>query len=221
MDLVRRLGLSRDGDPEDDLDAMLASLAGMPGKAGDQLRENWRAEPPFGGRPVQFVDVFPNTPDGKVHLCPPALDLEAPLGLYGYQDDPGTDQHPLALISPASDRTISSTLGELPRPDVRLEIHPADADTRHIEDDDEVRVFNRQGEVRLKARVTPLVRSGTVSIPKGVWRRHTSNGWTSNVLVPDTLTDLGGGACFNDARVNVEKAEASPQLPPRTSRDGG
>jgi len=210
MDLVRRLGLSRDGDPEDDLDAMLASLAGMPGKAGDQLRENWRAEPPFGGRPVQFVDVFPNTPDGKVHLCPPALDLEAPLGLYGYQDDPGTDQHPLALISPASDRTISSTLGELPRPDVRLEIHPADADTRHIEDDDEVRVFNRQGEVRLKARVTPLVRSGTVSIPKGVWRRHTSNGWTSNVLVPDTLTDLGGGACFNDARVNVEKAEASP-----------
>jgi hypothetical protein len=24
------------------------------------------------------------------------------------------------------------------------------------------------------------------------------------VLVPDTLTDIGGGACFNDARVQVE-----------------
>jgi hypothetical protein len=23
--------------------------------------------------------------------------------------------------------------------------------------------------------------------------------------VPDTLTDLGGGACFNDARVQIEK----------------
>jgi len=66
-------------------------------------------------------------------------------------------------------------------------------------------VFNSQGEVRLRARVTALVRPGTVSMPKGIWRRHTSNGWTSNVLVPDSLTDLGGGACFNDARVNVEK----------------
>ena len=36
---------------------------------------------------------------------------------------------------------------------------------------------------------------GVVShMPKGVWRRHTVNGWTSNALVPDTLTDLGGGA---------------------------
>jgi hypothetical protein len=25
--------------------------------------------------------------------------------------------------------------------------------------------------------------------------------------VPDTLSDLGGGACFNDARVQVEKSQ--------------
>ncbi|MDH4064938.1 MAG: molybdopterin-dependent oxidoreductase, partial [Acidobacteriota bacterium] len=207
MDLVRRLGLARDDDPEDDLDAMLATLAGVPPTIGDQIRENGRAEPPFGGRPVQFVDVFPQTPDRKVHLCPPALDAEAPLGLYGYQGDPGSDRFPLALISPGSDRTISSTLGELPRPDVRLEVHPTDAETRGIEDGDDVRVFNEQGEVHVKARVTPLVRPGTVSMPKGVWRRHTSNGWTSNVLAPDALADLGGGACFNDARVNVAKRD--------------
>ena len=42
-------------------------------------------------------------------------------------------------------------------------------------------------------------------MPKGVWRRHTANGYTSNALTPDSLTDLGGGACFNDARVQVEK----------------
>jgi anaerobic selenocysteine-containing dehydrogenase len=55
-------------------------------------------------------------------------------------------------------------------------------------------------------KVTGLVRPGTVAFPKGVWRRHTGNGLTSNALVPDTLTDLGGGACFNDARVQVERA---------------
>ena len=41
---------------------------------------------------------------------------------------------------------------------------------------------------------------------EGIWRKHTANGFTGNALVPDTLTDLGGGACFNDARVQVERA---------------
>lgn len=205
MDLVRRLNLSRDDDPSDDLDTMLASLAGMPDAIGDELRAAWQATPPFGGRPVQFRDVFPRTADRKVHLCPEALDREAPRGLYGYQEDPGNERFPLALISPASERTISSTLGELSRPDVVVEMNPADAEARAIDDRNDVRVFNSQGEVRVRARVTALVRPGTVSIPKGIWRRHTSNGWTSNVLVPESLTDLGGGACFNDARVNVEK----------------
>jgi anaerobic selenocysteine-containing dehydrogenase len=207
MDLVRRMGLGRDGDPEDDIDAMLTSLAGLPVDIADELREHSRATPPYGGRPVQFVDVMPKTADAKVHLCPESLDAEAPLGLYGYQADPGTERYPLALISPASERTVSSTLGELSRPDVIVEINPADAEVRHIEDRDEVRIFNELGEVRLKARVTHLVRPGTISMPKGVWRRHTSNGWTSNVLVPDTLTDLGAGACFNDARVDMAKVE--------------
>jgi anaerobic selenocysteine-containing dehydrogenase len=205
LDLVRRLGLSRDGDPDDDLDAMLASLAGMPASIGEELRETWKAAPPHGGRPIQFVDVFPKTPDGKVHLCPPALDEEAPLGLYAYQADPGTERFPFALISPASERTVSSTLGELARPDVVVDINPQDAAPQQIEDGDKVRLFNDQGEVHVRARVSPLVRPGTLSMPKGVWRRHTINGWTSNVLVPDTLTDLGGGACFNDARVNMVK----------------
>jgi len=43
-----------------------------------------------------------------------------------------------------------------------------------------------------------------VSLPKGLWRRSTYNGSTANALAPDSLTDLGDGACFNDARVQVE-----------------
>jgi anaerobic selenocysteine-containing dehydrogenase len=208
MDLVRRLGLSRSGDPDDDLDAMLQSLSGLPLPLGDEIRAAWKATPPFGGRPVQFVDVFPNTPDRKVHLCPPHLDQQAPRGLYGYQPDPAPARYPLALISPASERTVSSTLGELDRQDVVLQVNPADAASRGIDDGDEVRVVNDLGEVRVRARVTPAVRQGTVSMPKGAWRRHTLNGWTANTLVADALTDLGGGACFNDARVDVERLSA-------------
>ena len=207
MDLARRLDLTIDGDPTDDLEAMLSVLGNLPQQVGDGLRDRWKAEPPYGGRPVQFVDVFPKTQDRKVHLFPPELDKQAPLGLYGYQPDPATDEFPLVLISPASDRTISSTLGELPRPEVRLEMHPDDAAKRGIEEGDSLRVWNALGEMQIKAHLTPLVKAGIVTMPKGVWRRNTANGYTSNALTPDTLTDLGGGACFNDARVEVRKIE--------------
>ena len=208
MDLARRLDLTVEGDPEDDLEAMLSVLANLPQPVADDLRENWKARAPHGGRPVQFVDVFPKTPDQKIDLFPQALDKQAPMGLYGYQPDPATADYPLALISPASERTISSTMGELSRPDVRLEMNPDDADARGIDEGDAIRVFNAQGEMRVNARVSPLIKRGTVAFPKGVWRRNTANGFTSNALTPDTLADLGGGACFNDARVDVQKIEA-------------
>jgi anaerobic selenocysteine-containing dehydrogenase len=206
-ELLRMTGVAQPSDPTDDLETMFQVLDGLPEPHGAELREKWVAAPPHDGRPVQFVDVFPRTADRKAHLFPEALHQQAPLGLYGFQADPGTAEYPLALISPASERTISSTLGELERPRVRLDVHPEDAADRGIEDGDAIRIFNTLGEVRVHARVTPLVRRGTVSMPKGVWRRHTTNGLTSNALVPDSLTDLGGGACFNDARVQVERLE--------------
>ena len=206
MDLSRRLDLTVDGDPADDLEAMLGVLGELPQKVGDDLRDRWTAEPPHGGRPIQFVDVFPKTADRKVNLFPPELDTQAPFGLYGYQPDPATTEFPLALISPASERTISSTLGELSRPEVRLELNPEDAGTRGIKDGDSIRVWNALGEMRINASVSPLIKRGIVAVPKGLWRRNTKNGYTSNAMVPDSLADLGGGACFNDARVQVEKA---------------
>lgn len=206
-DLLTRLDVRRDEDPSEDFELMLEMLSRLPEPHGDEIRDTGRAIPPFEGRPVQFVDVFPRTPNRKIQLCPETLDRQAPLGLYGYQPDPATDEFPLALISPASERTVSSTMGELPRPTITLDMHPDDAETRGIEDGDTVRMFNERGEVRLAVKVTPLVRVGTVSTPKGVWRRHTLNGLTSNTLVPDTLADLGGGACFNDARVQVERVD--------------
>lgn len=209
-DLLRYLDLSMGDEAEGELESMLGILRTLPDAHRERLQNDWMAAAPFGGRPVQFVDVQPRTSDGKVDLCPQALDCQAPAGLYSYQPDPATHTYPLALISPASDRTISSTLGELPRPAVTIELHPDDARTRGIAEGDAVRVFNILGEVQLTATVSPLGRPGTVSIPKGVWRRHTANGLTANALVPDTLSDLGGGACFNDARVQVERLSPVP-----------
>jgi anaerobic selenocysteine-containing dehydrogenase len=202
-ELCARLGVLGGEEPSGELDLLVGVLGSLPGTIGDDLRAGARPAPACGTAPVQFVDAFPNTPDRKIDLFPAALEASAPPGLYRYQADPATDRHPLTLISPASERTISSTLGELPRPDVKLTMHPDDAAARGLADTDLVRVFNDLGEVHCTLAVARVVRPGTVSLPKGLWRRSTRNGFTGTVLVPDTLTDLGGGACFNDARVQV------------------
>jgi anaerobic selenocysteine-containing dehydrogenase len=202
-ELCRRLALLGEDEEATELDLVVRVLNELPGTIGPDLQAGRRPTPVFGHRPIQFVDVFPRTPDGKVDLFPAALDAQAPLGLYQFQPDPATDEYPLALISPASDRTISSTLGELPRPDARLVMHPSDAAARGLEDGDPVRVFNQLGEVHCPLKVAAIVPPGTVSLPKGLWRRSTRNGYTATALAPDTLTDIGAGACFNDARVQV------------------
>jgi len=202
-ELCARLGVLKDDEPTGELDLLVKILDRLPGTIGTDLANGVPPAPPCGTAPVQFVDTLPNTPDRKVHLFDAALEAEAPLGLYMFQADPATDAFPLTLISPASERTISSTLGELPRPDVKLLMHPADAADRGLADGDLVRIFNQLGEVHCPLQVLPTIRRGTVSLPKGLWRRSTRNGVTGTALVPDALTDLGGGACFNDARVQV------------------
>jgi anaerobic selenocysteine-containing dehydrogenase len=201
--LCARLGLLTDDEPGDELDLVVHVLGRLPDPIAGPLRAGQMPSPPCGPAPIQFVDVFPNTVDRKVDLFPAALDPETPIGLYRFQPDPATTRYPLALISPASERTISSTLGELPRPDVKLLMHPDDAEARGLADNDLVRVFNDLGEVHCHVSVAPAIRPGAVSLPKGLWRRSTRNNTTGTALVPDTLTDLGGGACFNDARVQV------------------
>ena len=204
-ELEERLGLDRPGEPRDELEMMLRVIDGLPEGAGAAVLADAPAAPPFGTAPIQFADVYPRTPDGKVHLFPEDLDREAPLGLYTYQPDPSTDRHPLALISPSSEKSISSSLYERVRRTAALTIHPDDAHVREIAEGDTVRVFNDLGTVTCHAAVSPMVRPGTVALPKGLWSRHTLNGSTANALTPDTLTDLGAGACFNDARVQVER----------------
>ena len=219
-ELLQRLDLSEPTDPNGELEEMLHVIARMPGSAADEISAQGAAIPIAEGRPIQFVDVYPRTPDRKVDLFPAYLDAQSPAGLYGYQPDPATREFPLALISPASERTISSTLSELPRPEVRLLMHPEDASARGLNDGDEVRIFNALGEVRCGLQVGTWVRPGTVVLPKGLWRKHTANGFTANALAPDSLTDLGGGACFNDARVDVRRVN-EPGFSPANGQSSG
>ena len=109
------------------------------------------------------------------------------------------------LISPALATQISSTFGQLRDAPGVLELAPDDARARGIADGDPVRIWNDHGEVRCTAKIARELRAGVCALPKGLWRKHTANGFTANALIPARFADLGGQAAYNDARVEVAK----------------
>ena len=164
-------------------------------KAGKAQRYDFPGE-----RPVQFDTVTPRTSDGKIHLTPAALG-KSPFRYQSVKDD----RFPLALISPSNNKMITSTFGEFNYPELWLTLHPEDATTRGISEGDTVRVFNALGEVHCRAKMSTDIRPGVIHMPKGAWQKSSRNGFTSTALCPSHVNEVGGGACFNDARVEVKK----------------
>jgi anaerobic selenocysteine-containing dehydrogenase len=202
-ELLRRLRLERPGDDFSPA-GMLRRTVGSE-ETARTLEAEGLVLPPCGAHPVQFVDVFPLTPDGKIQLVPEELDREGETPLYAYLPDPRSERHPLVLISPATEKLISSSLGELLTGEQPLGLHPDDARARRIAEGDTVRIWNDLGEIVTAAHLDARLRPGVVQLSKGLWSHHTRNGATANAVAPDTLTDRAGGACYNDARVEVAR----------------
>ncbi len=156
-----------------------------------------------GEEAILFGNVFPKTPSGKVELASTYLGEKYGARLPAWR--PYQSSLPLTLISPASDRRITSTFGgvagsESPPP---LEMHPEDARARGLRHGDRVRVWNDLGEIHLPLRVTEVVAKGVVATLKGTWLSTSDNGQTVSALCPAHHADISEGACFNDTRVEV------------------
>ncbi len=170
-----------------------------------------RMSSPDGAPMVLFENVFPATPSGKVELASDVLAQRwgEAARIAGWR--PSESTLPLMLISPASDKRISSTLGGLDgslRPPALL-MHPADAAARGLRSGIEVRLWNDRGEVILPLQVTDAVRPGVVSSEKGAWLSTSRTGQTISALVSAEMrADLSEGACFNDTAVEVERLAA-------------
>ena len=165
-----------------------------------------------------FDNVFPATPSGKIELRSEALaerwGAAAALPAWRPPHDPtphaveGSAAVPLMLISPASDKRISSTLGDLAvsRAVPPLLMNPKDAALRNLGPGNQVRVRNERGEVILRLIVTDAVRPGVVASEKGAWLMTSPTGQTISALVSaDLKADLAEGACFNDTAVEVSR----------------
>jgi anaerobic selenocysteine-containing dehydrogenase len=188
QDLGRRLGVADDLTEEQLASAVLATMPQAPSL--EEMKARRVVHLPS---PVQFVTALPST--GRVQFTP----------VPQHRPPPRDAALPLVLISPATTHAISSTLYESERA-ARLLMHPEDAEARGLLDGSAVRMWNPRGEVRVPLQLDAAVRPGVVVLPKGLWRHATSNGWTSNVLIPDHVDEYGRGACYHDARVEVELA---------------
>lgn len=164
---------------------------------------------------------FP-TPSGKCELYAESLAEMGfdPLPTYvppreGPTSNPEKARaYPLAFISPPAHHFLNSTFSSQPTLARResepfLTIHPADAAARGIRDGEMVRTFNDRGEFLAKARVSDDARQGVVVGLSIWWAKMCPGGRNANAVTSQELTDMGGGATFYDALVDVAPAPSA------------
>lgn len=87
-------------------------------------------------------------------------------------------------------------------PAVEVEIHPAPAAARGIEDGAKVIVKSPRGQIEAVARLTGRVPPGVVQIYQGSWLKY---GGGVNLLTPDHIPDLGLGTPYYDCLCEVQR----------------
>jgi len=173
-----------------------------------------------GARATQHNPFLPfaqgnfRTPSGKAELYNERLKAQGldPVAAFLPPDESRHGEHakafPLELLARKADNFLNSTFSNLPsiqqmeEPGL-LELNGADARARGIADGDRVRVFNKRGEIVLKARVDGAVQPGVVSAHLN-WAKLTPGNRNINVLTSEKLTDMGNSATFYSVLVEVE-----------------
>jgi anaerobic selenocysteine-containing dehydrogenase len=159
------------------------------------------------------------TPSGKAELYSKALRAQGldPVAAFV---PPTESRHgseaqafPLELLARKADNFLNSSFCNVPS--VRemeevglLEMNAADAHARGIQDGDRVRVFNRRGDMLLKARVNGTVSAGVVAARLS-WAKLSATQRTINVLTSEKLTDMGNSATFYSVLVEVELSHSA------------
>jgi anaerobic selenocysteine-containing dehydrogenase len=192
------------------LRAMLPN--GQPGLL-DTLRE--RPVDPSGLGDVAFAERRFPTPSGKVEFASaeaarvwgvdPVPDY-APLG-EGH-DSPLARKYPLQLLTCKTRDRIHSQFGNLDwvrdveRPH-RLDINPADAGVRSLQEGKTAVVWNDRGRIEIAVHLDHGIRPGVVHVLEG--RCHDGDP-DVNLLTDAGVTDMNHGATFYECLVEVMRA---------------
>ena len=165
-----------------------------------------------------FLEQLP-TPSGKIELysetmaergLPPLPTYRALVEGYDGEHPAGPDEaHPLMFLSPPNHNFLNSSFANTEKHQrmekiPMLQIHPEDAAHRNIEDGDAVVVWNDRGRIELTAKVSESMLPGTV-ISQGLWWDGSGRKQRVNSLTSNRLSDMGNGATFFSATVEVKR----------------
>ena len=208
--LARKMGFA-EATFEQDIEARIAEYlpaisglsqqhqqAGLP--AGEAIRsENYDR----GGDYTRFESQkFRFTVPGSSH---PAVVRRQEL------DDPAlVERYPFALITPPNGELLNSTFGErYPGQTGKVLIHPDDAGSAGIADNDLVEICNDRGRNIRRAEVTTKTQPSLLVAEGIYWQSHESGQTCINDLTSQAITDLGEGGTFHESSVLVRKVEGS------------
>ncbi len=152
----------------------------------DELKREGAARVEIPRPHVPFADRKFPTPSGRIELYTEQFrdQDEAVLTFKEPLESPRTahgKRYPLMLISPKHVHSTHSQHTMLPwvreqLPDPMLEISPADARDRGLNEGDLVSVFNDRGRMRLRCSINEGIKAGMVTVPQGFWRAHFKGG---------------------------------------------
>ncbi|HEY3368790.1 MAG TPA: molybdopterin-dependent oxidoreductase [Symbiobacteriaceae bacterium] len=154
------------------------------------------------------------TPSGKYELFSELAQKNGLPPMPTYKEElKNAPEFPIRFLTPHGQHGLHSQFQNIPymmqtNPEPLLEIHPKLAGVRGIKDGDMVRVFNKLGEVRLKARLTRTVAPDTVVTYEGWYKDSKFN---VNFTVAAVPADMGkvamgnDGISFHDNFVNIER----------------
>lgn len=220
-ELGRRMGFDEAcfRDSEDDLidEALLSDDPWFRGITRERLEREGRVELalPADERgkvlPFSTAEWF-RTASGRGELLP-VPEYVAPVESRG---GTGAREYPLEFLGRKADNYMNSTFANQAAHQKMeagsagvLEIHAEDAAARGLEAGDPVEIFNGRGSLVLRAKLSAKVGRGVVAARLD-WNKLGADlsgcGANVNALTSERLTDVGGGATFYSALVEVRKA---------------
>ena len=136
-----------------------------------------------GAEPIMCNTVKPDTPTGRIELYSEDLQSRFEYGVPRYKRV--KNSLPFTLVSPSSSKRTKATFGGCADSGgyETLEMNPADAIERGLNDGDIVAVSNKRGEVTLKLSITDSTLPGVLYSPKGTWLKTSDTGRTVNALI--------------------------------------
>ncbi|MFD1737967.1 molybdopterin-dependent oxidoreductase [Bacillus salitolerans] len=162
---------------------------------------------------IPEASTFPHTiptPSGKIELYSERMKLHGLPPVPTYIPIQESDKFKLQFISGPNHQFINSTfsnLDELKKMEGKplLYLHPNEASQRELLDGETVTVYNDLGSIAMTLKITEEILPG-MALTQGLWWDDPEHSISSvNFLTSQRLSDMGGGATFFSAWVEVRK----------------